>query len=676
MRVVVHEADSAGRRALPLLSRPAARHDDRQRQSSAAVRQPRGAAPICAAIGARGPADRAGAGRIPLRRSGDRRALDAAPQRRPPAVVDLRSAAGACRAPRARDYLRARAAAAAPSRGAAVGEVDALRGPLYERLLRPLLLAALNTEPPEGSRRARRRDRARDACAPAAQACRPLIARDGLGRGLHRSGARVHLRERGGAVRVRHAAARARASTAARVDRARFRRRRRSRSAPDDAVILAVPPWSPRRAGARASRAPTSSAPSSTRISASRRRRACRRSSAWSTARPNGCSPSRTGCRSPSARADRLLDAPREELARDDLARGRGGHGLAAGAAAAGRSCASGARPSPPRRRRTPSGPAPRHALAQPGPGRRLDRDRPAGDDRGRDPLRRSRAARARRSAQTQPHDRRRLMNDVPRSDSRDSPALERRASRPATAALLDAPAAGRPLGVRARGRRHDPGRIRAAAALSAASRSTPSWSARSRVYLRRIQGAHGGWPLFHDGAFDMSASVKAYFALKMIGDAVDAPHMRARARGDPGARRRRAAPTSSPASLLALYGAGAVARGAGDAGRDHAAAALVSVPPRQDVLLGAHRDRAAARAAGAEAAGAQPARHRHRRTVPDAAARRCGLRRQGAAPEVRRGSQFFGGIDTVLRASSRYFPKSAAPARDRQGGRLRRPSG
>lgn len=44
--------------------------------------------------------------------------------------------------------------------------------------------------------------------------------------------------------------------------------------------------------------------------------------------------------------------------------------------------------------------------------------------------------------------------------------------------------------------------------------------------YLRRIQGTHGGWPLVHDGEFDMSASVKAYFALKMIGDSVDAPHM------------------------------------------------------------------------------------------------------------------------------------------------------
>jgi squalene-hopene/tetraprenyl-beta-curcumene cyclase len=46
-------------------------------------------------------------------------------------------------------------------------------------------------------------------------------------------------------------------------------------------------------------------------------------------------------------------------------------------------------------------------------------------------------------------------------------------------------------------------------------------------VYLRRIRGAHGGWPLFHDGPFDLSATVKAYFALKMIGDSPDAPHMR-----------------------------------------------------------------------------------------------------------------------------------------------------
>src|SRR5215470_14133136 len=46
-------------------------------------------------------------------------------------------------------------------------------------------------------------------------------------------------------------------------------------------------------------------------------------------------------------------------------------------------------------------------------------------------------------------------------------------------------------------------------------------------VYLRRIQGAHGGWPLFHEGDFDMSASVKAYFALKMTGDDPEADHMK-----------------------------------------------------------------------------------------------------------------------------------------------------
>src|SRR6202142_3346987 len=46
-------------------------------------------------------------------------------------------------------------------------------------------------------------------------------------------------------------------------------------------------------------------------------------------------------------------------------------------------------------------------------------------------------------------------------------------------------------------------------------------------VHLRGIQGAHGGWPLFADGDLDISATVKAYFALKMIGDSIDVEHMR-----------------------------------------------------------------------------------------------------------------------------------------------------
>jgi squalene-hopene/tetraprenyl-beta-curcumene cyclase len=74
-------------------------------------------------------------------------------------------------------------------------------------------------------------------------------------------------------------------------------------------------------------------------------------------------------------------------------------------------------------------------------------------------------------------------------------------------------------------------------------------------IYLRRVQGAHGGWPLFHEGAFDMSASVKAYYALKLIGDPIDADHMRRaheaiRAHGGP------ARANVFTRIALALYGA------------------------------------------------------------------------------------------------------------------------
>ncbi|MBS0252289.1 MAG: squalene--hopene cyclase [Proteobacteria bacterium] len=49
--------------------------------------------------------------------------------------------------------------------------------------------------------------------------------------------------------------------------------------------------------------------------------------------------------------------------------------------------------------------------------------------------------------------------------------------------------------------------------------------------YLRRIQSEDGGWPLVHEGASNISASVKAYFALKMIGVGIDEPYMK-KARG------------------------------------------------------------------------------------------------------------------------------------------------
>jgi squalene-hopene/tetraprenyl-beta-curcumene cyclase len=60
--------------------------------------------------------------------------------------------------------------------------------------------------------------------------------------------------------------------------------------------------------------------------------------------------------------------------------------------------------------------------------------------------------------------------------------------------------------------------------------RIEPELEHRIGVYLRGIQGDHpenpGGWPLFHGGRFNISASVKAYFALKCIGDDPAAPHM------------------------------------------------------------------------------------------------------------------------------------------------------
>ncbi|WP_449232485.1 squalene--hopene cyclase [Azospirillum doebereinerae] len=77
---------------------------------------------------------------------------------------------------------------------------------------------------------------------------------------------------------------------------------------------------------------------------------------------------------------------------------------------------------------------------------------------------------------------------------------------------------------------------------------------ARIGRYIRDMQGRDGAWPLFHDGDGNISASVKAYFALKMIGDDQQAPHMR-RARAailDAGGAARANVFTRI---LLALYG-------------------------------------------------------------------------------------------------------------------------
>lgn len=58
-----------------------------------------------------------------------------------------------------------------------------------------------------------------------------------------------------------------------------------------------------------------------------------------------------------------------------------------------------------------------------------------------------------------------------------------------------------------------------------------PELEAKIGNYIRAKQGEHAGWPLFEAGDMDLSATVKAYWALKLIGDDINADHMvRARA--------------------------------------------------------------------------------------------------------------------------------------------------
>lgn len=50
---------------------------------------------------------------------------------------------------------------------------------------------------------------------------------------------------------------------------------------------------------------------------------------------------------------------------------------------------------------------------------------------------------------------------------------------------------------------------------------------ARLARYIRHRQSAGDGWPLYPGGAFDISCSVKAYYALKLAGDSPEQAHMR-----------------------------------------------------------------------------------------------------------------------------------------------------
>ena len=126
-----------------------------------------------------------------------------------------------------------------PPPGKTVGEVIGCDGPLYWRLVEPLLLAALNIDPPHGSAKLASAV-IRETLAAGGRACRPLIARDGLGATLIEP-ALAALQQRGAVVRLEHQLRAMRFGTA-RVDALDFGGDTIVLG-DDDAVILAVPPY-------------------------------------------------------------------------------------------------------------------------------------------------------------------------------------------------------------------------------------------------------------------------------------------------------------------------------------------------------------------------------------------------------------------------------------------------
>jgi squalene-associated FAD-dependent desaturase len=89
-----------------------------------------------------------------------------------------------------------------PASDKTVGETIAAKGILYSRLIEPLLLAALNIDPPQGSAKLAAAV-IRETLAMGGRACRPLIARDGLAPTLIEP-ALDYLRGRGALVRLEH----------------------------------------------------------------------------------------------------------------------------------------------------------------------------------------------------------------------------------------------------------------------------------------------------------------------------------------------------------------------------------------------------------------------------------------------------------------------------------------
>jgi len=119
-----------------------------------------------------------------------------------------------------------------------VGDVIRCDGTLYQRLVQPLLLAALNVDPPVGSAGLAGAI-VRETLLAGGQACRPLIAREGLSAVLVEPAIKL-LREKGAAVNFGREL-RGFDMAADRVGALQFGGDDRVTIGPDDAVVMAVP---------------------------------------------------------------------------------------------------------------------------------------------------------------------------------------------------------------------------------------------------------------------------------------------------------------------------------------------------------------------------------------------------------------------------------------------------
>jgi hydroxysqualene dehydroxylase len=136
-----------------------------------------------------------------------------------------------------RDYLAlAPLIFASPAR--LVGDAIPCKGRLYQRLVQPLLLAALNVDPPEGSAGLAGAI-VRETLLAGGRACRPLIARDGLSAVLVEPAIRL-LQSSGADIRLGHEL-RALGTSSDRVSELKFGEETIA-IPPGDAVVLAVPP--------------------------------------------------------------------------------------------------------------------------------------------------------------------------------------------------------------------------------------------------------------------------------------------------------------------------------------------------------------------------------------------------------------------------------------------------